>query len=226
MMNSITTLFFSREYENRINNESLYYTFKVPEVEILNYVEEINLVPIEELLDHMFKGIPNKVIEAEDICQFSNFDDATNGICKVFIDVGNPGLQYLEIGKLLQNDGVKRNKAADLKYGENHVKTAEILGLTFRRKHTYFLGCIGFIFNGLSDEDKEKLLTRLILRSNFICRLYKVSQLGVVDVKGCLYMISESTYIRRRPNVKRLLDVLGQSEEYDFSTFLRKLEFR
>lgn len=109
------------------------------------------------------------------------------------------------------------------KYGENYVKTAEAMGLFFELSRTYFLSCIGYIYCDLPEEDKEKLLVRLLLRNRLIVRMIQASENGNINTREFFYMLSDSTYLRRKSNVKTVLKVLESSREYDFSDFLDRI---
>ena len=137
-------------------------------------------------------------------------------MCTEMIKTDNPGMNYLEIGKMLLNDGKERKEGAYLKYGENHAKTGASVGLLYELCRTYFLSCIGVVYAQLPEEQRDCLLTRLILRNVFVSRMIKATQNGTVKMRQFLYMLSDSTYVRRRSNIKTVLQVLSNSVEYDF----------
>ena len=123
------------------------------------------------------------------------------------------------------NDGKERKEGALTKYGENHAKTAEAIGLLFELHRTYFLSIYGYAFLELSASGREKLLVRLLLRNKFIVRLFKASNNGNVEMRNFLYMLSDTTYVRRRSNIRSILNVLQNSTEFDFSTFINRIKF-
>ena len=123
------------------------------------------------------------------------------------------------------NDGVLRKDMAYIKYGENHLKTAEALGLLYELTRTYFVSCIGEIYLTLDEEDRKKLNVRLFLRNKFIARLIKATATGKVDARQFLYMLSDATYIRRKSNIKCILRYLSESTEYDFSVLFNNIYF-
>lgn len=77
----------------------------------------------------------------------------------------------------------------------------------------------------LDDIEKQRLLTRLIIRTNLFKNLYVLSLQGDVEVRELFDIVSDTTYIRRRTNVKQLLNILSNSEEYDFSKIIKVLRF-
>ena len=158
--------------------------------------------------------------------QFSDFDDCTVKMCKILKDAGDKGFGHLEIGKLLENDGIERKDGAYIKYGENHSKTATQLGLLNQMSNRYFLSCLGYIFNDLSDENKEKLICRLILRNKHVRRLvykcYFNEKVSYCDETGFL---SQKTMLRRKSNVKKVINILKENKEYDLKEILSKIDF-
>lgn len=191
----------------------------------MDYIDHIVSIPIPEFLNYIYSDKDSVSITAKDVFQFSNLEDATTNLCCKLIDIDNPGIAFIDAGKMLQADGISRKPGADTKYGENHLKTAEILGLVYELTKVYFLSCIGMIYPKLLDEDREKLLVRLILRSNMVRRLVNATKNGNVQLRQFLYMLSDSTYIRRRSNVRSIFSVLKTSGEYDFSSIIDQISF-
>lgn len=215
--------FFSREYENQVNKGILFYKF--PEEDVRIYVEKIINEPLPRFLTYISELKDKEYIVSKDIFQFSDLYNATDKLCVKMNEANNPGLKFEDIGKILLDDGKERKSGAFVKYGENHAKTAEMLGLVFELYHTYYLSGIGYVYIALSSEDKKKFLTRLILRNKLIMRIYQAQMNGKVNMREFLFMLAESTYTRRRPNVKAILDVLYESEEYNFSVLKERVYF-
>lgn len=222
-MNAIINEFYSREYEEKVNTNSLFYSYNFPEQDITAYIAKVISEPIDRYIAYIKDMDEREQITAKDVFQFSNIEDATINICKKVRDNNNPGMKYIDVGKLLLDDGKMREDGAFTKYGENHVKTAEAIGLFFELSRTYFLSCIGYVYCDLSNEEKDKLMTRLLLRNRLIVRLIQASENGNVNVRDFLYMLSDSTYARRKSNVKAILNILAHSNEYDFSGFISKI---
>ena len=108
---------------------------------------------------------------------------------------------------------------------ENHLKTAESLGLLYELTHVYFLSCIGYVTDLLNDNQREKLLLRLVLRNKLVRALYLASKNGTVNLRQFFYMLSDSTYTRRRSNVRSILSILEKNKEFDFSQFISAISF-
>lgn len=221
----ILDAFYSRTYESGINKKMLYYNYDLPAEEVEDYVRQILCVPIERLVKRDIEMETIEVITSKDVFQFSTLEAGTDHVCQALSDAGNPGVTFIQAGKLLLNDGKQRSDMAYIKYGENHLKTAEALGLLYELTHTYFVSCIGEVYLKLSEEDRKKLNVRLFLRNKLIVRLVKATSTGNVDARQFLYMLSDATYIRRKSNIKCILRYLLGSPEYDFSTLCDKIWF-
>lgn len=222
-MDNIIIEFYSGKYEKRINKNSLYYSYDFPEQEVRAYVQEIISEPIDRYIAYIKALKEREQITSKDVFQFSDLSDATIVICEKIKAHNNPGVRYIDVGKILLDDGKVRKDGAYTKYGENHVKTAEAMGLFFELSRTYFLSCLGYVYCDLSDDDRQKLLTRLLLRNRLIIRMMQASGNGNVNAREFLYMLSDSTYLRRKSNIKAVLNILGSSDEYDFTDFIEKI---
>ena len=221
----ILDTFYSREYESNINRNMLQYSYTFPMEEVQDFVRRILLVPIEEFIKYDIEAETIETITSKDVFQFSSLEAGTVHICRILNDLGNPGVTFVQAGQLLLNDGKQRNTVAYIKYGENHLKTAESLGLLFELTHTYFVSCIGLVFLDLNEQDKNKLLIRLLLRNKLIARLVKTTAINSVDARQFFYMLSDTTYIRRKSNIKCILKCLQNSSEYDFSKIIERINF-
>lgn len=224
MNNVILHSFMSFEYENNINKQMLYKNYVFPLDNILEYIDNINKIPIASIVEYLQEHcLDDYSVSSREVFQFSSFYDSTYRICEVLKDNSNAGVSYLTAGKLLLNDGKMRKNGALTKYGENHLKTSESLSLTWNLSNVFFLTCIGFVYPDLPDSIKHKLLSRLILRSKFIryliCSLIKKE----INLRQYLCMISDSTYLRRRSNIKTVIKVLLDSEEYNFKSIFDNL---
>ena len=222
---SIIDSFYKRTYESDINQKMLHYNYTFPTEEVENYVHQILSIPIDILIKHDIETETIDAITAGDIFQFSSLKAGTNQICCALSDAGNPGVTFIQAGKLLLGDDKQRSDVAYVKYGENHLKMAEALGLLFELTHTYFVSCIGMIYSHLNDADRQKLTVRLFLRNKLIARLIKASSNASVDARQFLYMLSDTTYIRRKSSLKCILKYLQDSPEYDFSEIVSKIKF-
>lgn len=224
-MDKLSRTFYEKTYENEINKKMLFYSYIFPTEDVLRYTHDVINIPVSQLLEVVLSMHKEEQIAPKDVFQFSNLEDATFRVCQVIKEINNPGVNTLEAGNLLLDDDKKRKKTAIVKYGENHVKTAEAFGLLYELTHVYFLSCLGCIQDLLSKEEKKKLLLRLVLRNKLIRNMYVASFNGEVHMRQFLYMLSDSTYVRRRSNIRSILNVLEESDEYNFSEFLSRISF-
>jgi hypothetical protein len=202
----------------------LNYDFIFPVRQVEEYVGELNSTPIVDYLLYIEKNSTVCSLSSRDIFQFSNIEDSTRNLCKLVKAENDPGLKHVAVGKILLNDGKPRNDAAYTKYGENHAKFAEDLGIMHSLGSIFFLSCLGQILNDLDDVSLKKLLTRLILRLRLVQKLYLDSLKGKVNLRECLSVLSETTFIRRSSNIKTVLKLLAKSTEYDFHDFVKKID--
>ena len=221
-MEGIVEKFFLKEYEKKINKDILFYNF--PQEEVQMYVEQVIAEPLPRFVEYMDKLSERTRIESGDVFQFSDLDDGTSVFCEKMRKTDNPGMKFIDVGRLLMDDGKERKDGALLKYGENHAKTAEMLGLSFELCKTYYLSGIGYIYAELPEEEQKLFLTRLVLRNKLVTRLYQATKNGTVNMREFLYMLSDSTYNRRKSNIKSVLNVLVQSDERDFSEFVELIK--
>ena len=224
MLNSVLRNFISGKWENSINEDSMYYSYVFPTDDVIEYIRSVNNILISEIIDAVTQH-DGFMIYPRDVFQFSSLDNCTYRLCDILNKCNNPGISYLEAGMKLLNDGSERTKGAYTKYGENHLKTSELLGLTFSIANTYFLSSIGMVYCELDEVDRKKILTRTVLRSRLISRMMKAGMKGKVNMRQFLSMLSDSTYNRRRSNIKSILKILEDSEEYNFFEITERFIF-
>lgn len=210
--------FFKFEYEEKTKDAILAGNFAAIEASTDAYLNELINIPLSCFVDYIVQNCKREPIMAADVFQFSDIQDATTNICRAVCAQGNTGLCFLDIGQMLLNDSTARSHTAFNKYGENHIKTAEALGLAFRTgKRQYYLSSTGLCFCKLPNDFRNKLLTRLVLRNKLIAQLVLAATNGPFDLEAFLYDLSKSTYLRRRTNIKYIISMLLDSPEYDFS---------
>ena len=210
--------FFKYEFEEKTKVDILNCNIKGIEQQARDYLEELANIPLSYFVDHIISTYKREPIMAADVLQFSDISDATINVCSVICAQDNTGLCFQDIGKLLLDDNIPRSQTAFNKYGENHIKTAELLGLAFKTgKRQYYLSSTGVAYCKLPDELRDKVLARLILRNKLFVQLVLVASNSSFQLETFLYDLSESTYLRRRTNIKFVINLLLASPEYDFS---------
>ena len=127
-MNNKLDVFFSKSFEDDINNNLLEKDYVFPTYEVLEFIRDICKIDISHFLDWLDIHFSTIILTVQDAVQSSNFENATSNVAMKMLAAGDVGYSHLQIGKLLQDDEAERNAGAYTKYGENHAKTAEYLG--------------------------------------------------------------------------------------------------
>ncbi len=216
--------FYNRGFESKINENLLEYNYKFPEEKVFDYVTSVTEIPVDQFLDNYYSIGKDRNITSKDLLQFSSLEDATITICERYIEECNPGFSAEETGRLLLKNEQAKRLLAYRKYGENHAKAAEAFGLVYSITNVFFLSGLGLVYLQLSDKQREQLLTRMVLRTHEIEQLYRNYRQGKhTSAREYMNMLSDSTYRRRRSNLRRLIRVLSESREYDFSDFINSI---
>ena len=224
-IDNITLDFYKRTFESHVNEKMLEYDYIFPADRVKDYISSITSVEMSEFLNTLISVGDDEVITTADLLQFSSLNDATEIICSSLIEEKNPGMEAVEIGRLLLKNEEPKKKLAYRKYGENHAKAAEAFGLVYSITKVYFLSCIGMEYPYLNQRLKERLLARMVLRTKEIEQLYRLYVSGnSISAREYMRDLSDSTYRRRRSNLRRLLRVLQVNDEYDFSPFINSIE--
>ena len=206
-METIVKDFFQKSYEDAINEHLFSRSFNLNKDELFDYVNRVVEVKLLEYCNYVIDYCHIDYLTFQDVVQFSSLDDATTGICQV-LTRAHDGLHNLEVGQALLDDGTVRKEGAYRKYGENHAKTAIELGLVLENSGCYFLTCLGEIYNDLENSVQNELLRRTILRNRFFQKILIKSQLGPVSIENEMSFFSQSTIIRRLPNVRKLYNIM------------------
>ena len=218
--------FFSYSIDDEMNKLILMGRAFDIKKEAESYLNNILEIPLDEFVSFIMQHIPREYILAADTFQFSDFEDATINVCNVIDTLGNNGVAFKEIGIKLLNDQGKRKDLALRKYGENHLKAAMLLGLVFKGDNRlYYLSAVGGVFKEATKDYREKLLCRLVIRNKLIRQIISKASQGEFELETFLYDLSESTYIRRKPNIKYVLEILRGCDEYDFTNILDNISY-
>lgn len=193
-----------------------------------SYISTINNLTVSDInsiIDYIdFSDIK---LTSNDILQFSSFDNSTINLISVLSNIEET-LNYDDIGLLL-TEGNKKASAYK-KYGENQSKTGELLELVSISSSIPKTVCLTPLGEALLNIDKEvfdNVIFFEVLKCNFIklilslCKLY-----DKIDIKElCISTISEKTYLRRRPNIKHLINILKAKNIESLNILLDKLSF-
>lgn len=222
---NILQKFFSYNIDLCFNQLILDNKLSIHKQDIENYLDSIINIPLADFLEYIFNNISREPIAAADTFQFSDFIDATTNICSLLYNRDPLGISFIEMGRLLLNDNIQRKDGALTKYGENHLKTAMLLGLTFKHEKLYYLSAIGYVFQMYPNAQQEQLLHRLIIRNKLVRQIILKASNGSFELESYLYDLSRTTYIRRRTNIKHVLNILKSSSEYDFTNIFNNITY-
>lgn len=204
--------FYTQSFETSQNKNVMKKNY-ILDVDLLNdYIQYSVHSSIDDLIEIVDND--NAVeLQAKDIFQFSSFSDATYIICQKIFQSGNNGLRAENVGKLLLDDGKERNKIAYTKYGENHAKFAEILGLLQSFDHYFYLTAIGEMVLHIEEETRNLLLVRSAIRTKLVRSVLKDAKVGVVNLRQKLWFLADATYKRRASNIKALFKFLKEHSD-------------
>ncbi|MCQ2218753.1 MAG: hypothetical protein MJZ33_09805 [Paludibacteraceae bacterium] len=181
---------------------------------ISNLVSILLKYSCAQILDIIKNDFKTYDIESKDIPQFSDFDDCYHSVIDKLVCLNIDGITYEKMGFLLRKPNTTRTPIADHKYGENHSKVAAAMGLcSFDKKHLLRPTAFGKCFQSLDSKDKLNLRSKLCL---YIPLLQNIFVQGNTDdiMDKYLNILSESTQMRRRSNIKTLRTIISDSVDY------------
>lgn len=152
-------------------------------------------------------------IAPKDIPQFSNLNDCFLRVPQLLLASGLEHVNFEQMGYLLRTE--KRSSIADKKYGENHAKTAAMLGLCSHiHGKGFIISVLGYCYSFLSDKERLKLQAPLALYIPFIQNCIFSSDVETT-IKNGISILSKSTQKRREPNIRALINLI-QDKTYEF----------
>ena len=180
---------------------------------VCEYYETDNYSSADKLIDsllecsrdnicYLISGLKQKEIITYSIPQYSSFADGTINMIKYLRMAGDFGPSFLEVGQHYIESG--SDERAYVKYGENHAKLAEILGVVEIRQENrkrVYLNELGKALEKRSKLEQEDCFVKLSARVPIV--QYAIKH-GISDSKALeevmrMYL-SESTAERRRRN--------------------------
>ena len=215
--------FFSGSFETEYNEALMFRNYTLPSEEILEYIGNLREIPLFDFVNAAITNYPASHFSTKDIPQFSSLEAGTDKICEILNLNGDNGYKFAEIGVFLRSG--ERDARADLKYGENHSKTAADFGLVqIRVSKACYLTCFGKVYNSLSDEEKKDYLSRFVIRNKFINWLLCRASCRPVLLEEEMSILKLSTIKRRKPNVKQYLNLLGDSQDSRINKILENIQ--
>lgn len=226
-MNYIDKLLEDEIYPNEIIK--LFFLFPMSVEELEQYSEEQLSEAIDKLIDILKRtSIENivNIIEANrdniaeitpaNIPQFSNID-AINDVLD-YVDSADE-VTYELIGYYINKDA---KKGAQTKYGENHYKTAASIGLTTINK-PFAITTLGRKYKKLQADEKTALRNKLFLLIPIVQKIIVEAKYKEVQPMNILNLyLSESTSIRRRSNVRTMVEFVYKDADMEFIIEIQK----
>ena len=169
----------------------------------------------------------NKIgISSRNIPQFSNLLDGSSHLIKILEQCGNYGPTFMTLGQYLT--GKDKKKGAYIKYGENHTKLAASLEMVWILKEnnasTIYLTKLGEALNTYGEDQIISYTGKLALRIPIIREILKGTLNGKVNIEQ--YMrpyLSSSTTLRRKPNIKTLINVINETSDNSIANLVNNI---
>ena len=216
--------FFSWDRDHVLNSQVLGLDGAIDNPDALHYVNDIVSTPYEVFLNYIKGTVELPFVLSSDVPQFSSLDSATTKLCSLMASLPNNGLCFEEIGKILQ-PGRTEVVGANRKYGENHIKTAVMLGLAFSKDNLYYLSAVGSVFPLLIKYQQDQLLARMVLRNPLVFNVVHKLLIGEeVSLTNEISFLSESTVKRRKSNSLQLCQMISLNKDIPVQGYLNQLK--
>lgn len=198
-LNNEDDIEFKKAFLNS-QKESIETLVSGDEQSILLAIELLVSIPINEFL----YAIDNDVeFTSKDVFQYSNLVDATRTVCNILY-YEYESLSYFEAGKRMTKAA---NEFACVKYGENHLKMAEMFSLVVfdkaqkpMRAHISNLGKASL---DIGDDRFAELIRRLAIRNPFVrSMIYNAKDEKIEYKQHASLVLSGQTIVRRKHNVE------------------------
>ena len=171
---------------------------------IVSIIKFLLSIPMEEFVKNILKMEVNE-FGTENIVQFSNFNHAYDDLPSLLL-YENRAMNYNEIGSRIMHS---KGDFACKKYGENHSKLAKEMGFVLLKRKGMVLvelTSLGSVAASLSKEDKYKLSLRMLTRNILTRNIIILANADIVSYENLTSgILSHSTMLRRKSNVKRTL---------------------
>ena len=201
-------LILSDFYTNKVSlNSSDYASLDEYNQCMLVLIETLSLWRIADIIKVLTGSYMHREIKSGEIPQFSNFAECvyTTPLRLESLDHGD--VSYLEMGKLLGSN--PRKEGADLKYGENHAKTAALFGFTSVINGKINLTSFGRLFLKLNKYQQEALIPALSLKIPIIYNFFCTGESEETLLKD-ISILSETTQKRRLSNIRTLISAVKE----------------
>lgn len=165
----------------------------------------LSSVSTKDIICELSKILKTEAFTSSMIPQFSSLDDCFESVNKL-IRSGLDGVSFARMGYFLRTN--QRKKGADCKYGENHSKCAGLMGLC-RIQNGVWRNSYSYAYESLDDVTKIGIRPKLCLGIGLI-RGFFVNGQSEQYIQSAMSCLSESTQLRRKSNIKTLIETVKQ----------------
>lgn len=226
-MNYIDKLLEEMVYPNEIIK--LFYMSPVSAETYATYTEEQLTVAVSKLINVLngtsIENIINIIesnrdmiaeITPANIPQFSSIDSINDVLDYVS---SADEVTYELIGYYINKDA---KKGAQTKYGENHYKTSASIGLTTVDK-PFMITALGKKYMTLPTEEKNAIRNKLFLLVPIVQKILVEAKYRKIQPMNILNLyLSESTSLRRRSNVRTMVEYVYKDADVEFRVEAQK----
>lgn len=175
-------------------------------------LEELKLYSVHDIIDIIKINFEEHPIKSSDIPQFSDYDDVVYKTPYLTVASRETDIGFIQMGYMLL--GSPKKDCAYMKYGENHAKAAAQIGLCAVNRGKVNPSYLGVAFLKLHREEQKELIPKLLLYIPIVQNFFVLGK-NVEKLQTYFSLLSESTQIRRRSNVKTLINQVGQYIDYE-----------
>lgn len=206
--NEIIKLFYLSPIPNKVLESYGEENLEIAIDKLINVLKEVSIETIIDIIEANREQIAE--ITAANIPQFSSIS-SIDGV----LDYVNSAdaVTFELIGYYINKEA---KKGAQTKYGENHYKTAASIGLTTLEK-PFRITMLGKKYMNLPAEEKIALRNKLFLLVPIVQTIIIEAKYKMVQPMNILKLyLSESTSVRRRSNVRAMVEYVYKDAETAF----------
>ena len=199
----------------RSTNETVSPLLNGNDDELATVYAALSQVPIEEFFATIQTEEISRELTPADVPCFSNFDMGAHRLNEL-LEFEPEGLSFSDAGYQLMNsvqDGARK------KYGENHSKLASIMSLveiSYAHRTAMITPTAWGSYLVKYDLAKKKdVLQKLLLRDLCVRSIVKEALNGPANYRSIVYFLARSTAVRRRSNVKCLVEYVFNGTAYE-----------
>lgn len=192
------------EFEEKIIMDYMINGNNIGDANVFDAINTLSNIDGNDIINIIICNENNlRPIETNSIPQFSNEKDIYT-VLKVLIDSGINDLSYEQVGEYLCPNNAK--STAKRKYGENHYKFANQLGLTTKARpfSATEIGIAYYLLN--NDSERQALMNRLVFSIPIVQHsIIKATKAKFSMIEYLSEFLSPSTVLRRRSNMRKIM---------------------